>query len=100
VSSPARSPSLPSVPTVADSVPGYEASSFIGLAGPAGMPPPVVERLNREVRRVLTLAEVGQKFAEWGGAPSASGPEDMQRRVGEEIEKWKRVVAARNLELQ
>ncbi|HTQ73781.1 MAG TPA: tripartite tricarboxylate transporter substrate binding protein [Burkholderiales bacterium] len=100
VSSLARSPALPEVPTVADSVPGYEATSFLGLAGPAGMPAPVVERLNREVRRVLALPDIGRKFAEWGGAPSASAPEDMQRLVSAEIEKWKKVVTARKLELQ
>jgi len=100
VSSVARSPSLPGVPTVADSVPGYEATSFIGLAGPAGMPPAVVERLNREARRILALSDVGQRFAEWGGTPSASSPEEMGRHVGAEIEKWKKVVAARKLELQ
>ncbi|HZF20012.1 MAG TPA: tripartite tricarboxylate transporter substrate binding protein [Burkholderiales bacterium] len=100
VSSLARSPSLPAVPTVADSVPGYEASSFTGVGGPAGMPPAVVELLNREVRRVLALPEVAQKFAEWGGTPTASSPDDMQRLVSAEIEKWKKVVAARKLELQ
>jgi tripartite-type tricarboxylate transporter receptor subunit TctC len=100
VSSLARSPALPDVPTVADSVPGYEATSFLGLAGPAGMPSAAVERLNREVRRVLALPDIGQKFSEWGGAPSASSPEEMQRHVSAEIEKWKKVVAARKLELQ
>ena len=100
VSSVERSSALPEVPTVAHSVPGYEATSFIGLAGPAGMPPAVVERLNREARRILALSDVGQRFAEWGGTPSASGPEEMKRHVGAEIEKWKRVVAARKLELQ
>jgi tripartite-type tricarboxylate transporter receptor subunit TctC len=100
VSSPARSAVLPNVPTVADSVPGYEASSFLGLAGPAGLPGAVVERLNREVRRVLALSDVGQRFAEWGGAPSPSSPEEMQNRVAAEIEKWKKVVVARKLELQ
>jgi len=100
VSSVERSSALPEVPTVADSVPGYEATSFIGLAGPAGMPPAVVERLNREARRILALTDVGQRFAEWGGTPSASSPEEMKRHVGAEIEKWKRVVAARKLELQ
>jgi tripartite-type tricarboxylate transporter receptor subunit TctC len=100
VSSVARSPSLPGVPTVADSVPGYEATSFIGLAGPVGMPPAVVERLNREARRILAQSDVGQRFAEWGGTPSASSPEEMGRHVGAEIEKWKKVVAARKLELQ
>ena len=100
VSSLVRSPSLPAVPTVADSVPGYEASSFTGVGGPAAMPPAVVERLNREVRRVLALPEIAQKFAEWGGTPTASSPDDMQRLVSAEIEKWKKVVAARKLELQ
>jgi len=100
VSSVERSSALPEVPTVADSVPGYEATSFIGLAGPAGMPPAVVERLNREARRILALTDVGQRFAEWGGTPSASSPEEMKRHVGAEIEKWKKVVAARKLELQ
>ncbi len=100
VSSLARSPSLPAVPTVADSVPGYEASSFTGVGGPAGMPPAVVERLNREVRGVLALPEIAQKFAEWGGTPTASSPDDMQRLVSAEIGKWKKVVAARKLELQ
>jgi tripartite-type tricarboxylate transporter receptor subunit TctC len=99
VSSPARSPSLPNVPTVADSVPGYEASSFLGLAGPAGMPTAVVERLNREVRRALALSDLGQRFAEWGGTPSASSPEEMQQRVAAEIGKWKEVVKARKIEL-
>jgi tripartite-type tricarboxylate transporter receptor subunit TctC len=100
VSSPARSASLPNVPTVADSVPGYEASSFLGLAGPAGMPSTVVERLNREMRRVVALPDIGQKFAEWGGTPGASSPEEMRRHVAAEIEKWKKVVEARKLELQ
>ncbi len=100
VSSPARSAVLPNVPIVADSVPGYEASSFLGLAGPAGLPGAVVERLNREVRRVLALSDVGQRFAEWGGAPSPGSPEEMQNRVAAEIEKWKKVVVARKLELQ
>jgi tripartite-type tricarboxylate transporter receptor subunit TctC len=99
VSSPARSAALPNVPTVADSVPGYEASSFLGLAGPAGLPSAVVARLNREVRRVLELPDIGQRFAEWGGAPSPSSPEEMQNRVAAEIEKWKKVVTERKLEL-
>jgi tripartite-type tricarboxylate transporter receptor subunit TctC len=99
VSSPTRSAALPDVPTVADSVPGYEASSFLGLAGPAGLPAAVVERLNREVRRALALSDLGQRFAEWGGAPSPSSPDEMRQRVSAEIEKWKKVVEERKLEL-
>ena len=100
VSALSRSPALPEVPTVADSVPDYEAMSFTGLGGPAGMPAVVIERLNREVRRALASPDVGQRFAEWGGTPSASSSEEMQRLVSAEIDKWKQVVAARKLELQ
>src|SRR5262249_58263245 len=74
VSSPSRSSALPDVPTVADSVPGYEASSFTGIGGPAGMPAAVVERLNREVRRSLASPDVVQRFAERCGTPSARSP--------------------------
>jgi tripartite-type tricarboxylate transporter receptor subunit TctC len=100
VSSRERSPSLPGVPTVAESVPGYEASSFLGIAAPAGTPTAVVERLNREVRRIVDLPEIRSRFAEWGGEPRPSSPEDMRRHVEAEIAKWKRVVEARKIEIQ
>jgi tripartite-type tricarboxylate transporter receptor subunit TctC len=99
VSSLARSDSLPNVPTVAQSVPGYEASSFLGIAGPPGLPGAIVERVNREVRRVVALPEIAQRFAGWGGTPSASSPDEMRRHVRSEIEKWKRVVETRKIEL-
>jgi len=94
-----RSASLPNVPTVAQSVPGYEASSFLGIAGPAGLPDAIVERVNREVRRVLALPDIGRRFAEWGGTPSPSSPEEMRRHVESEIAKWRRLVETRKIEL-
>src|SRR5687767_8000038 len=100
VSSLTPSPSLPGVPTVATSVPGYEASSFLGIAAPAGTPPAVVERLNREVRRILDLPDIRSRFAEWGGQAMPGSPEEMRRHVEAEIAKWKRVVAARKIEIQ
>jgi tripartite-type tricarboxylate transporter receptor subunit TctC len=100
VSSSERSPSLPNVPTVAQSVPGYEVTSFLGIAGPAGMPAAVVTRLNREVRRVLALPDIAQRFAEWGGTPSPGSPEEMSQRVDAEIAKWKRVAELRKIQLQ
>lgn len=100
VSSSERSPSLPNVPTVAQSVPGYEVTSFLGIAGPAGMRAEVVARLNRELRRVLALPDIGKRFAEWGGTPSPSSPEEMARRVDAETVKWKRVAELRKIQLQ
>jgi tripartite-type tricarboxylate transporter receptor subunit TctC len=99
VSSLERSASLPNVPTVAQSVPGYEASSFLGIAGPPGMPDAIAERVNREVRRVVALPEIAQRFSEWGGTASASSPGEMRRLVQTEIEKWRRVVQTRKIEL-
>ncbi|HKA40190.1 MAG TPA: tripartite tricarboxylate transporter substrate binding protein [Burkholderiales bacterium] len=100
VSSLTPSPSLPGVPTVAASVPGYEASSFLGIAAPAGTPPAVVERLNREMRRIVELPDVRGRFAEWGGQAMPGSPEDMRRHVETEIAKWKRVVEARKIEIK
>jgi len=100
VTSLAPSAALPGVPTAAQSVPGYEASSFSGIATTAGTPPAVVERLNRELRRVLALPDVARRFAEWGGQPEASSPDEMRAYVEREIAKWKRVVEQRRIELQ
>jgi tripartite-type tricarboxylate transporter receptor subunit TctC len=100
VTSAEPSAALPGVPTAARSVPGYEASSFSGIATTAGTPAAVVERLNRELRRVCALPDVAQRFAEWGGQPEASSPEDMRAYVEREIAKWKRVVEQRKIELQ
>lgn len=100
VSSLERTPSLPGVPTVAESVPGYEATSFLGIAAPPGTPPAIIERLNREVRRLLELPEIKTRFAELGGQPLAGSPEQMRRLVEGEIAKWKRVVEARKIEIQ
>jgi len=100
VSSLERSPVLPGVPTVAQTVPGYEATSFLGIASPKGVPPQVVERLNGEIRRILALPDIAQRFADMGGSPRPSSPQEMERFVALEIAKWKKVVEVRKIELQ
>ena len=100
VSSLERSPVLPNVPTVTQSVPGYEATSFLGIAAPRATPPAVVKRLNAEIRRVLALPDIAQRFADMGGTPFATGPREMERFVESEIAKWKKVVEVRKIELQ
>ena len=100
VTSTARSPALPAVPTVAEVLPGYEVNSFLGFATTAGTPPAVIERLNLEIRRVLAQPDMRQKFQDLGGEPRASSPEEMRAFVEREIGKWKRVVAARKIEQQ
>ncbi len=92
--------SLPNVPPVAATVPRFDVTSFVGIAGPAGMPPAVVDRLNRDLRRFLELPEIQQRFLEWGGQAVPSTPAEMRTYVETEIQKWKEVMKARNIAAQ
>lgn len=100
VASVERSPQLPNVPTVAETLPGYEVTSFVALATPRGTPRPVIARLNREVRAVLDQPDVRQRFVNMGGEAHPSTPDEMGRHLAAEIAKWKRIVAEKKIELQ
>jgi len=91
------SPSLPNVPSASQTLPGFETISFLAIAGPAGMPRPILDRLNAEVRRSIQTPEITQRFAEWGGQPAPTSPEEAQRFIETEIAKWKRVADARKI---
>ena len=95
-----RSAQLPDVPTVAQTLPGYEVTSFAGVVAPRGTPRAVIERLNGELRAVLDLPDIRRQFTELGGDVKASTPEAMMQHVTDEIAKWKRVVDARKMEIQ
>jgi tripartite-type tricarboxylate transporter receptor subunit TctC len=99
VTSLTRSAQLPDVPTTAQTLPGYEVTSFAGVVAPHGTPRPVIDRLNREFRAVLDLPEIRKQFTELGGDVKSSTPEAMMRHVEDEIAKWKRVVEARKIEI-
>src|SRR6478609_3621198 len=94
VTSSQRSPALPDVPAVADTVPGYEASAWFGMAVPKGTPAAVVARLNREVNAALADPVMKAKLAELGGVPIAGTPEDFWKLHRMETEKWAKVVKA------
>jgi tripartite-type tricarboxylate transporter receptor subunit TctC len=100
ITAPIRSAQLPGVPAVAEIYPGYEATSFLGIAGPSGLPPSIIEKLNREIRKVIALPEVQQRFIEFGGTAVSSTPEDLRRFVDSEISKWSRIVTTRKIEVQ
>jgi tripartite-type tricarboxylate transporter receptor subunit TctC len=100
VTSPSRWAALPDVPTVAETVPGYEVNSFIGLGATGRTPQPLIERLNAEVRKALARPQTHQRFVELGGAPGASTPDEMRAFIAREIDKWRRVVSLRKIEQQ
>ena len=100
VTSKAPAPQLPGVPTVAQSLTGYEVTSFAAIAGPRGMPRAVVARLNRELRAVLALPDIHKRLTDSGGEVRSGSPEQLGRHIGDEIAKWRRVVAEKKIEIQ
>jgi tripartite-type tricarboxylate transporter receptor subunit TctC len=90
----ARVDALPDIPTVAETVPGYESSTWFGIGVPAGTPREIIERLNREMNACLGDAAIKAKLAEVGTAPMLFGPAEFGAHLAAETEKWAKVVKA------
>jgi tripartite-type tricarboxylate transporter receptor subunit TctC len=89
-----RAAALPNVPTVAETVPGYEASAFFGMAVPKGTPRPIIDKLNRTINQALADPAMQARLAELGGTNIAGTPEDFGKIVVDETNKWSKVVKA------
>jgi tripartite-type tricarboxylate transporter receptor subunit TctC len=90
-----RSPALPDVPTVGETVPGYEASAWFGMGAPKGTPRAIIEKLNKGVNAALVDPKVKARLAELGGDTLLPGtPEDFGKVIAEETDKWAKVVKA------
>jgi tripartite-type tricarboxylate transporter receptor subunit TctC len=100
VTTAARNPELPDVPTVAETVPGYEASAFFGFGVPHGTPKEIVELLNKEVNLALKDPGMQAKLKELGGVPMPGTPDDFGKTLHAETAKWEKVVRAANLSIE
>jgi tripartite-type tricarboxylate transporter receptor subunit TctC len=101
VTSERRYPGLPEVPTVAESgVPGYQASSWNGIAAPARTPKAVIDRLNREVNAAVAKPELRKRLSELGVEARAGTPEALRELLVAEIAKWKAVIERAKIEKQ
>lgn len=89
-----REPSFPEVPTVGDTVSGYEATAWFGVGMPKGAPREAIDRINAEVNRALADPKMRERLAALGGAPIGGTPEDFGKVIASETEKWAKVVAA------
>ena len=87
-----RSAAAPEIPTIAESIPGFEATTWFAMFAPAGTPKPVVDRLSAEVQRVFRLPEVGERLKTLGLEPVLSSPEELAAYQASEIAKWTQVV--------
>lgn len=94
VTSAAREPSFPELPTVADTVPGYEATAWFGVGMPKGTPREAIDKMNAAVNKALADPKLRARLAELGGSPIPGTPEDFGKTIVAETEKWAKVVAS------
>jgi tripartite-type tricarboxylate transporter receptor subunit TctC len=92
-----RSSAVPDIPTVADTVPGYEAAGWYAVFGPKGLPQDIAARWNSEVNRILQLPDVKERMAGLGIDTAGGSPERLRELVKREIAKWQKVVKTANI---
>lgn len=95
-----RSPALPDVPTIAETLPGFGAYTFVGINVPAGTPAPVIARLNQALNSTLQNPDVQQKMREQAVDPVGGTPEQYAKFLQTEREKWAEVIRQANITLQ
>jgi tripartite-type tricarboxylate transporter receptor subunit TctC len=92
VTSQEREPSMPNLPTVGETVPGYEATAWFGVGMPKGTPRDVIDKVNAEVNRALADPKMRERLADLGGKPIPGTPEDFGKIIAAETAKWEKVV--------
>ena len=95
-----RSEAVPDLPTVSESVPGYEASAWYGIGVPKNTPVGIVEKLNREVNTTLADPKMKVRLADMGGMSLAGSTADFARLIAEETEKWAKVIREANIKTE
>ena len=98
VTSTERSALLPDTPTLADSVPGYEASALFGMGAPKNTPKEIIEKLNKEVNAVLAEPAIKARLVELGGEPLIGPPDAFGAMIAAETEKWKKVIESAGIQ--
>jgi tripartite-type tricarboxylate transporter receptor subunit TctC len=87
-----RSNAVPDIPTVAETVPGYEVAIWSAVLGPKALPKEIVVRWNREIERVLHLSDVKERMTGDGMVPAGGSPQRLQEVINRDIAKWQNVV--------
>jgi tripartite-type tricarboxylate transporter receptor subunit TctC len=95
-----RAESLPDVPTVADFVPGYDTSTWLGLGLPRNTPPGIVDKLNKEINAGLADPKIKARFAELGGTVLAGSHADFGKLIVDETQKWGEVIRAAHIKAE
>jgi len=99
VTSEKRSSLVPGVPAMSETIPGFGTEAWVGIMGPAKMPPEVVAQINTDVAKALNSTEIKNKFIENGLEPSYANPEDFERWIRREMARWSKVIKEQNVTL-
>jgi len=97
VTSAMRSDTLPDVPTVAEFVPGFEASIWHGIGAPKNTPATIINKLNHQINAVLADPKIKERFAGIGGIPLGGSPADFRTLITDEVAKWGKVIQVANI---
>jgi tripartite-type tricarboxylate transporter receptor subunit TctC len=97
VTSATRMDVLPDVPAIAESLAGYEAVSWAGISAPAGTPPAIIDKLNRETNAALADAKLQAQLATFGAKVMTGSPDDFGKFIAAEIDKWAKVITFANI---
>lgn len=95
-----RVPSMPDVPTVAETIPGFEANGWFAVFAPAHTPRVVVMKLNAEINRVLELPEVKQRYANLGAITVGGSPEKLRDQVAAEVARWAELIRSTGMKVE
>jgi tripartite-type tricarboxylate transporter receptor subunit TctC len=95
-----RSETLPDIPTVAESVPSYEASAWYGVGAPKNTPADIVDKLNKEINAGLADPKLKARLADLGSTVMAQSPADFGKLIAADTEKWAKVIRAANIKAE
>jgi tripartite-type tricarboxylate transporter receptor subunit TctC len=99
VTSRQRSPQLPDVPAIAETLPGFENLGWFGLMVPAGTPKEIIDKVSRDAAKALEAPEIKSRFEGLGMAPAASSPADFAKQIRDETVRWAKIVRERKLQI-
>jgi tripartite-type tricarboxylate transporter receptor subunit TctC len=100
VSTASRNLNLPDVPALNEFLPGYEASGFQGVGAPINTPPEIIDELNREINAGLVDAKIKARLADWAFPPLVLSPAGFGKHLGDEIDKWAKVIRTANIKAE
>jgi tripartite-type tricarboxylate transporter receptor subunit TctC len=100
VTTASRTPFLPNVPAIAETVPGYDTEVWWGLLGPAGMPPDLVAKLSHDFVAALNTESVKERLSKLGASPIGSSPQQFDARIHAEYEKWGPIIKAAGMKAE